>query len=232
MGYRKITLSNNKYYHIINRSIDFRPIFKKTYLLKRALLGLAYYQSPDNKVKLSEINNIKDIIELRSKKPFYVDMVSFCFMPNHFHLLLKQNIDNGISKFIGNFCNSFTRYFNTLSKRNGPLFQGRFKAIEIDSESYLLHLNRYIHLNPYSGKVVKTLPALCEYIGSSLVEYLGKKTPISLCSKGVILKRFNSIDSYKKFVLDQADYQKSLQKIKSLILEDDTPGVSAYNVKG
>lgn len=139
-------------------------------------------------------------------------------MPNHFHFLLKQVEEEGTSKFMSNFTNSYTRYFNVKNKRNGPLFQGKFKAIRIETDEQLLHLSRYIHLNPYSSYVVKTLKDLEKYPSSSFPEYLGK-SQTSLCSKEIILGQFKNLNLYKKFVFDQADYQRRLEKIKHLILE-------------
>ena len=76
-------------------------------------------------------------------------------MPNHFHLLLKQTIDNGISHFLSKFTNSYTKYFNTKYNRVGPVFQGVFKSVHIESDEQLMHLSRYIHLNPVVSAVVE-----------------------------------------------------------------------------
>ena len=103
-------------------------------------------------------------------------------------------------------------------ERIGHLFQGQFKAVKIDSEEQLLHISRYIHLNPYSSAVVKDLNALQKYEWSSLPEYLNKVL-FCLCSKKNIIGNFKNKESYKKFVLDNADYQKELENIKHLTLE-------------
>ena len=140
-------------------------------------------------------------------------------MPNHFHLLLKQIIDGGISKFMSNFTNRYTRYLNTKNDRNGPIFQGRFKAIRIETDEQLLHVCRYIHLNPYTSYVVKTFSNLEKYPYSSFPEYLGK-TKREFCNKELILHHFNKDrKDYKKFVFNQANYQRELNKIKHLTLE-------------
>jgi putative transposase len=139
-------------------------------------------------------------------------------MPNHFHILIKQKTDNGISKFMANIQNSYARYFNTKHKRIGPLFQGQFKAVKIESEEQLLHVSRYIHLNPYSSALVKNYEELEKYEWSSLKEYLNT-TLFPFCSKDDIQEYFKKEGSYKEFVFDNADYQKRLEEIKHLILD-------------
>lgn len=139
-------------------------------------------------------------------------------MPNHFHLLLKQKVDNGISKFVANFSNSYTRYLNTKTRRIGPIFQGKFQAIRIETEEHLQHVCRYIHLNPYTSYLVKDLNDLENYPYSSFPEYLGK-TKKDFCQKEDILYHFKSPKKYREFVFNQADYQRSSNRIKHLSLE-------------
>ena len=90
-------------------------------------------------------------------------MVTLLFKVNHLHLILRQLADNGISKFMANLSDSYVSCFNVKHKRKGPLFQGRFKAITVESDEQLIHLSRYIHLNPYTSYVVKTIPELFSY---------------------------------------------------------------------
>ena len=126
---------------------------------------------------------------MKAKKNFLAEIVAYCFMPNHFHFLLKQKANDGISKFIANFTNSYGRYFNSKNKRNGPLFQNRFRATRIETEQQLLHVSRYIHLNPYSAYLVKNLKELEVYPYSSLPEYIGK-TDSEFCYKENVLHYF------------------------------------------
>ncbi|MBN1262974.1 MAG: transposase [Candidatus Pacebacteria bacterium] len=156
--------------------------------------------------------------ELRKKKDFLVEIVAYCLMPNHFHLLVKQAKDRGIRNFITKSCNSYSHYFSTKYKRKGPLFEGRFKAIRVETEEQLIHLSRYIHLNPYSSYLVKNFKKLAAYPFSSLPEYLNNiKDPI--CQKEIVLSYFSGFEDYKKFVFRQAEYQRELGKIKHLALE-------------
>lgn len=221
---REIPLVTNQYYHVLNRGVASQPVFnnKRDYI--RAFETLFYYQNKELPLKYSKFLSLsKDerarILEkLAQGKNFLVEIIAYCFMPNHLHLLLKQVVENGISKFMSNFTNSYTRYFNTKNKRNGPIFQGKFKAIRIETDEQLLHLSRYIHLNPYSSFLIKNLNDLTNYPFSSLSEFLGE-TDIKLCSKQIILGRFKNKNLYQKFVFDQADYQRKLEEIKHLMLE-------------
>ena len=221
---REIPLITNEVYHILNRGIAFQPSFQNKKDYTRAIEALFYYQNKKPPLRYSKfllLANSKrtQILEkLTQEKQFLVEIISYCLMPNHFHLLLKQLTENGISKFISNFTNSYTRYFNTKHKRTGPLFQGKFKAIRVEINEQLFHLSRYIHLNPYSSYVVKTLKDLENYSYSSLPEFLGK-TQTNFCSKEIILDNFKNKSSYQKFVFDQANYQRKLEEIKHLLLE-------------
>lgn len=148
----------------------------------------------------------------------FVSIIAYCLMPNHFHFLLKQLKEDGITIFMNRLANSYSRYFNLKYKRGGTLFQGRFKAILVKNDEQLLHLTRYIHLNPYASGVVKNTKELENYPWSSFREYLKKKKTNQI-TKDVILDFFQTKESFKQFTLDQADYAKELERIKRLTLE-------------
>ena len=220
---RKFPLVKNYFYHIYNRGVELRPIFTN----KREYQGftklLDYYQFKDVPNNYSSFKRLKKktrnnlLAELKKDGIAYVDIIAYCLMPNHFHLLLKQNTENGISNFLRKVQNSYTKYFNKKNERVGHLFQGRFKSVIVENEYQLLHLSRYIHLNPYSGAVVKNLKGLIHYSWSSLPEYI---TQIDgFCKKAIILNAFGNKQKYQEFVFDNADYQKELETIKHLTLE-------------
>ena len=221
---RKVPLVNNQIYHVLNRGAALQPTFKTKRDFYRAIETIRYYQNKEVSLRYARFillsnERRKEILESLSKeKQFLVEIISYCLMPNHFHFILKQIEEDGISKFMGNFSNSYTRYFNVKNKRNGSLFQGKFKAIRVETDEQLIHLSRYIHLNPYSSYVVKTLKELEKYFYSSFPEYLGK-SEVAFCNKEIVLDQFENLESYKKFVFNQADYQRELQKIKHLTLE-------------
>jgi len=222
---RKTPLVTNEIYHVINRGTTSQPVFlnQKDYL--RGLETIFYYQNKNPPLRYSFFlrlprqQRIELLNRLKSQRKFLVEIIAYCLMPNHLHLLLKQVQDNGISTFMSNFANSYTRYFNTRQKRVGPLFQGKFKAVRVETDEQLIHLSRYIHLNPHSSYEVKNLKDLETYPYSSFPEYLNPKKSDN-CTKEIVLHNFKNFTSYKKFVFDQADYQRKLQEIKHLALED------------
>jgi putative transposase len=135
-------------------------------------------------------------------------------MPNHFHLLIKQITRDGISKLLKQVMNGYTLYFNEKYERLGSLIQGSFRAVEIINDDLLLHVFRYIHLNPAVSGIVKK-PV--EYRWSSYSFYLQGKE--SICKKDLFLSYFPSLTKLREFTEDQIDYAKQLDKIKHLTIE-------------
>ncbi|PIU36320.1 hypothetical protein COT03_00200 [Candidatus Shapirobacteria bacterium CG07_land_8_20_14_0_80_39_18] len=225
MAGRKTILATGEIYHVFNRGISSQPTFFDNRDYQRFLNAFIFYQNREPPMKLSLFltssyeNREKFIQESLAKSDFLVDNISYCLMPTHFHFLLKQLEDGGISRFISNLTNSYTRFLNTKQKRVGPFFQGRFKAVRIETNEQLLHVSRYIHLNPFASFLVKNIEDLNSYIYSSFPEYLGK-VKRELCQKDMVLGQYKTKELYYKFVLDQAGYQRELELIKHLILEN------------
>lgn len=151
---------------------------------------------------------------LLEKDKNYVSVIAYCIMPTHIHIIIKQLCDNGISKYMNNTLNSYSRYFNVRNERRGPLWESRFKSIHIENDEQLLHLTRYIHLNPVSARLVDKPE---EWVYSSYKEYL-RDTNKSLCDYGELIE-INPL-TYQSFVNERIDYQRELSKIKSLLLEN------------
>lgn len=147
-------------------------------------------------------------------KDLQVEIIAYCLMSNHFHILLKQLKTHGIVKFMAKFTNSYTKYFNSKHNRVGPLFQGIFKAVHVEDDEQLIHLSRYIHLNPVVGFVIEK-EKLEDYPWSSNVQYLGLNQS-AITNNKEILGFFKSQSDYKQFVQDQADYSIKLKTIKHL----------------
>ncbi len=225
MSYRKTILANDEVYHIFNRGVAKQPIFTTSQDYLRATNLLDYYRFSKPQFCFSHFSRLpqtkKELIweKLQTNDKTLVDIISYCFMPNHFHLLLKQLTENGISLFMANFQNAYARFFNSKNHRVGPLFQSVFKAVRIEDNNQLLHVNRYMHLNPVSSYLVEK-EELPVYPWSSYPQYIGK-TSKSFVKSDLVLDQFRNIEAYKKFVLDQADYQRQLASIKHLVLEEN-----------
>ena len=230
---RKIDFANNEYYHIYNRGVDKRKVFLNNNDYIRFLHDLYEFnnqkKAPEyTRIAKYNVGSLTPHIEKESRKKL-VDIICFCLMPNHYHLILKQLIDKGISKFMHKLGTGYTNAFNLKHKRSGALFEGTFKAILIENETYLTHLSRYIHLNPVELKEknwkedgIKDWSKINEFLDnyrySSYLDYIGKKNFPSIINNDLILKIFNnSEDRYKKFT--QEWLVQDFSKIDDLILE-------------
>lgn len=138
-------------------------------------------------------------------------------MPNHFHLLMKQLIDNGITDYMRRLGNSHSHYINVKHKRTGPIFEGCYKNVLVESDQQLVHASRYIHLNPLVSGLVSSLE---DYKWSSFSGYIEKEKG-KLCDTNEVLGYFKSRQDYKDFVLDQAEYARELENIKHLAIDLD-----------
>jgi len=221
---RQVVLANDEIYHVFNRSIASEEIFINKKMLSYFLATINYYRFPqtlsyskykklNSQEKLDYIKNLKE-----NSKPL-VEIYAYSIMPDHYHLLLKQLSENGISKFISNIQNSFAKYFNFKSARDGGIFKSPFKSKWVSSEEIFLHLSRYIHLNPVTSYLIE-IEQLEKYPWTSFKEYV-KDDPNteSFINKRLILKIVGGKSNYVKFVSDRVDYQRTLQKLKTLILE-------------
>lgn len=141
------------------------------------------------------------------KQKELVDIICFCLMPNHYHFMLRQKIDGGITEFMRKIGTGYTNYFNLKYQRVGSLFQGKFKAILIEKQAHLLYLPHYMHLNPLDIKIPEwreqkirsiknALKFLESYPWSSYQDYIGhKKYPALLAPD---YQSPTSIKNYKK----------------------------------
>ncbi len=225
MPSRRVPLITDQIYHIFNKSIDRKPIFVHKKPIKRAYDTLYFYRFKNIPTRLSYFlhwskeKQDQFIEKIEKQHTTLVEIICYCLMPNHFHLMLKQKEEHGISKFLSQFQNSFTRYFNTFTNRKGHLFLGQFKCVRIETKEQLLHVSRYIHLNPYSSYVVKNLDTLHKYEPSSLLEYINKQR--GFCHTDFILSFFENAKKYQEFVYNHSDYQRKLEHIKHLTIEKD-----------
>lgn len=177
---RKKPLVNNEYYHIYNRGVDKRQVFSDEKDFSRFLVSMnllndkadgAMIKWRDYK-KYVKNSNIDDFLKLNFRRREYlVDIVSYCLMSNHYHIILKQRVEKGIEKFLQKLGTSYTKYFNERNKRSGALFQGRFKSSLIKSEGLLPRLSVYVSCN---SEVHKVSPAK-NYPWCSFPHHIGKR---------------------------------------------------------
>ncbi len=212
---------NGEFYHIYNRGVEQRDIFLEENDLNRFLESIIFF------------NTEKPIGSLRDKKELshqwsdrweeaekrLVDVVCYCLNPNHYHLLLRQRQERGISEFIKRLSGGYTRFFNDKYSRNGVLFQGKFKSVHVNSNEYLLHLSVYINLNNRLGSLGDATMMLSK---SSWEEYIDQATG-GFCEKSIVLDQFSSIREYEKFVLDSfkniASRKEKDEKFRRLLIE-------------
>ena len=168
------------YYHIYNRGVEKRIIFQDDKDYKTFLSYLKFYLSPPTKHDLhSDLQGVslKAIPPSRVLKNYHdeIELLAYCLMPNHFHLLVHQTTVSAINYFMRSLSTKYVCYFNTRYKRVGHLFQDTYKAVKIESEQQWIHLTKYIHLNPLDLHPFKESPCrLTEYKYSSYPNYLGK----------------------------------------------------------
>lgn len=211
MPIRAVPFVTGQIYHIYNRGSEKRLIYEDRRTFKRFLKSAVYYQHQGPKPKFSKY--IKSDRELDSAMK--VKIIAYCLMPNHYHFLVKQLQDGGITEMFSKLGNSYTKYFNIRYDRVGPLFQGEFKAVLIQDDEQLLHVSRYIHLNPVASYLV-TKPECYEW--SSYNEYMSEIP--SLCFKDPVMELIGSKEKYKQFVDDQIDYSRTLEFIKHQLIDN------------
>ena len=228
MAYRKEELANGEYYHIYNRGTDKRTVFddKQDFFQFLQMLDLFNIDMSCGAVKMYKypIN-----LEHRSKASVLVEIVAYCLNGNHYHLLLKQVADNGISKFMQKVGTGYVNYFNQKNDRSGSLFQGKFKSKHIGTDEYLKGLSAYINLNNIVHQNIKNdnkhRSKASVLHRSSWWEYGGEKEKDAfheICEKDIILGAFKSKREYIKFAKDYVNNIVSMRKDKKQMdLEDD-----------
>lgn len=171
MPRRALNFAPGEYYHLTNRGTDRQPIF-----FERA-------------------NYIFFLQRVRQHLTPVADIIAYCLMPNHYHLLVRLT-DAGLSHAMMLLGISFSKSVNTRQERVGPLFAGAFRAKHVDGDDYLVHLSRYLHLNPVRAGLVQRAE---DWEFSSYRDYLGLRDG-SLPSPDIVLSQFSSVAAYRDFV--------------------------------
>lgn len=218
---RKDPLVTNCYYHIYNRGVDKRDIFMNPADLKRFVLSVKEF----NVVK--PVGSIKErLIELKTSSGVghptqLVSIVCYCLNPNHFHLIVKQKIDGGISEFLKRLSGGYTNYFNLIHKRSGALFQGRFKSKLLNDDAYFLKIRPYVQLNYMMHDIPKEKEHL---VLSSEREYdTNNFTLVSPEEAQELIEFYGSNENFKKECLGVASMIRKERGLVSLLEEDALP---------
>jgi len=203
---RPLSILKGEYYHIYNRGNRKQPLFHEKIDVQRFLLLIILLQSP---LKIENLNRIladsfqgsalsspfnisQEIIRQR-----YVELVNFCIMSNHFHLTVKEVMEDGIRRYLHRLQTSYVRYFNIKYRRSGHLFQGKYRAVHITNDEQLVYLSAYIHLNPRD--MVRWKNKEDQYPWSSFQDYVQKNRWGRLLSNQIVLEQCKNIN-YKQFV--------------------------------
>jgi len=221
MGTRKEAFGIGEHYHIYNRGVDKRVIFTDSYDVLRFLKSMVEFNTiePIGSLYLNSFLQLSG--STAKSKEHLINIVAYCLNPNHFHIILEQLVDGGISEYMKRLGGGYTWHFNHKYDRSGSLFQGRYKSVHIDSNEYLLHASAYVNLNnsvhQLSGSTAKLVKSI-----SSWEEYTDKKIK-GICEKEIILGQFRNISEYKHFALDSMQSiikrKEELKDFDKLLLE-------------
>ncbi len=221
---RQINIAPNEFYHVYNRGVEKRKTFLSRVDYERfiALLYLANQTEPADLKYQGE--SIAEVTEDRAGEPL-VEIVAYCLMPNHFHLLLREIIEGGTARFMQKLTTGYTMYFNKRNERSGALFQGTYKASHVHDDRYFRYLVSYIHLNPV--KLIDPLwkengiknraqaeKYLSEYVYSSYRDYLSEVRPYGrLLDREVIQELFPSAGDFYECVTEWLTYSAEQNKV-------------------
>jgi REP element-mobilizing transposase RayT len=189
MPYRSFEFRAGEYYHVYNRGNNFQPVFLEHEDYGYFLRLMRKYLMPEA-----------------------VEIVSYCLMPNHIHLLVYLKLDN-FSSLIKRLALAYTKAINRRYDRAGSLFQGRFRAVHVDRNDYLLHLSRYIHRNPVEAGLVES-PENWEY--SSYRDFIDNRQG-TLPHPEIILSQFGSASNYREFVESYSENDREI--IRHLVFD-------------
>lgn len=239
---RNINFTNGEYYHVFNRGVDKRDVFIddddywKFFDCLRDFNNKTYYQERLNALGREPGSELSSLQSLQFKKlgaylkeqAKVVDIISYTFNTNHFHLILKQLVDNGISNFMHKVGTSYTNTFNKKNNRSGALFQGTYKAKHIKNNDYLLWLVGYVNGNIEIHKITEgehyrwsSYQALCKEINLLRKGQESLLSNLSLLSGlDIILSQFNAAEEFRNFVKQVVQESNTNKEMKKYLLED------------
>lgn len=236
MPVRRFPLVNQGIYHVVVRGVDGRKIFCDEKDYNHAIRCLfvfndvapTYWRYRPIRQQYVDSPRTVGVQNIPRKRTLVVDLLAFCLMPNHIHLLLRQRKKEGVTKFMRKFGTGYVEYFNAKYERQGHLFQGRFKAIPIQGDEQLKHIFVYIHTNPVAlverqwkeGNIKnpkKAIDFIESYRWSSYADYIGKKNFPSVTQREFLNATMDQ-KSWREFVNDWIAH-KTNQPFESVVLE-------------
>lgn len=221
--------------HVLNRGVDKRKIFLDEQDHFRFIHDLFEFNDEDSvnttfyifKHKYNDVR--RRYVKERKRRKMLVDILAFCLMPNHYHLLLAPKVQNGTALFVKKLNGGYAKYFNAKYERSGALFQGKYKRVIIKDEAHFIHLPYYIHLNPLDlitsewrerklNNFAKAMKFLDAYRWSSHLDYAGEKNFPSVTQREFILEFFGGSEQYKRDITEWLK-ELSLDDIRDVALE-------------
>jgi REP element-mobilizing transposase RayT len=203
---RKTAFTEGEYYHIYNRGTERREIFSDQNDFARFVESLVEFnvREPIGSLLEHTFRKKRRLLGGRTSKEAdqpLVNIVAYCLNPNHYHLILEPVAEKGIEKYMQRIGTGYTMYFNNKYQRTGALFQGKFKAIHIDSNAYLLHMSAYVNLNNRVHRLGGSTSK------SSWAEYTrmndrGRGGVQGICTREAILGQFRKNEEYVIFAED------------------------------
>ncbi|MDP3882462.1 MAG: transposase [Candidatus Staskawiczbacteria bacterium] len=238
MPYRKEYLANGEIYHVILRGLDDNLIFKDVSDYYRGIFSVYEFNNLNPttiqarrkiRANLKKKNNKAAKMEV-DKRDRFVDILAFCFMPNHIHLLLKQLKENGITKFMSKVGTGYAGYFNRKCARKGYVFQNRFRSVHIENDDHLSVIFNYVHANPISliepgwkengiKNPKKAVEFLEEYKWSSYKDYIGQSNFSSVTERNFMFEFLGGVEGSKISIKNWIDYKKKLNQFGNFLLE-------------
>jgi len=219
---RKFDFAIDEFYHIFNRGTEKRRIFMDDKDYQR-FMALLYLCNGDSSVNIRDqfpkglsFGNVKNF----KRGEQLVAIGAYCLMPNHFHILIKEIVENGISRYVSKLSTAYSMYFNRKHTRTGKLFENKFKAEYVDRDEYLEYLFAYIHLNPLKliepkwreegiADMDKARQYLKEYKYSSYPDYIGDKRQESIIlNKEAFPEYFENVKEFDDFITDMMKFDE------------------------
>lgn len=237
MPIKRPPLVNGEIYHIVLRAIEGFKLFRDNRDFLRMIHDLFEFndenQTSSNyrmqEIRGSDVTRSVLVTSLKEKRKTLVDILAFCLIPNHIHLLVRQLKDGGISKFMRKIGAGYGGYYNKRYQRKGRLFDGRYRVVHIRTDNQLKIVFVYVHTNPIAilfhnwkekgieeKELQKVIKFLEDYRWSSYPDYLGKKNFPFLTSREFLIKEIGGMKEAQRFVNDWLQVKKELKETSTL----------------